>query len=111
MSLEDFQSRWLRRHAPLVMKHASALRIRRYIQAHVRPNDPMGQMLQQIYGTQGEPYDGVAELWWDDTGSLASSTATDESRKASRELLEDEGNFIDFSRSVIFVAEEYSVVV
>ena len=64
LSLEAFQEYWREKHAVLLTKHASALRVRRYVQAHALPDDPLGEMMQQIYGTGGEPYDGVAELWW-----------------------------------------------
>ncbi len=104
MPLEDFQNYWLSTHGPLVAKHASSLRIRRYIQAHVRPDDPLGQMLQQTYGTQGEPYDGVAELWWKSPADLYEAMTTAEAQQASKELLEDERNFIDFSRSALWFA-------
>jgi len=109
LSREEFQKYWRETHAPLVKERAATLGIRRYVQVHTIDSGFDGA-LRSSRGSEEEAYDGVAELWWDDTGSLASSTGTDEARKASRELLEDEGNFIDFSRSVIFVAEENPVV-
>ena len=109
LSREEFQKYWREKHAPLVKERAATLGIRRYVQVHTIDSGFDGA-LRSSRGSNEEAFDGVAELWWDDTGSLASSTATDEARKASRELLEDEGNFIDFSRSVIFVAEENPVV-
>lgn len=109
LSREEFQRYWREKHAPLVKERAETLGIRRYVQVHTIDSG-FDAALRSSRGSNEEAFDGVAELWWDDTGSLASSTATDEARKASRELLEDEGNFIDFSRSVIFVAEEYPVV-
>ncbi|MCH8814242.1 MAG: EthD domain-containing protein [Chloroflexi bacterium] len=109
LSREEFQRYWREKHAPLVKERAETLGIRRYVQVHTIDSG-FDAALRSSRGSNEEAFDGVAELWWDDTGSLASSTATDEARKASRELLEDEGNFIDFSRSVIFVAEEYLVV-
>ncbi len=59
---------------------------------------------------RAEAFDGVAELWWDGAEALGAANATEEGRKAGRELLEDERNFIDFERSVIFVAEEHVFV-
>jgi uncharacterized protein (TIGR02118 family) len=109
LSREEFQKYWRETHAPLVKERAATLGIKRYIQVHTIDSG-FDAALRSSRGSNEEPFDGVAELWWDDKGALASSTATDEARKASRELLEDEGRFIDFSRSVIFVGEEYPVV-
>ena len=109
LSREEFQKYWRETHAPLVKERAATLGIRRYVQVHTIDSGFDGA-LRSSRGSEEEAFDGVAELWWDDTGSLASSTTTDEARKASRELLEDEAKFIDFSRSVIFVAEENPVV-
>jgi hypothetical protein len=36
MTREEFQSYWREQHAPLVARHADALRIRRYVQVHAR---------------------------------------------------------------------------
>ncbi len=109
MSREEFQKYWRESHAPLVKQRAATLGIKRYVQVHTIDSG-FDAALRGSRGSEEEPYDGVAELWWESTESLASSTATDEGRKASRELLEDEAKFIDFSRSVIFVAEENPVV-
>lgn len=88
--------------------HAATLRIRRYVQVHTL-NSAANEALRRSRET-GEPYDGVAELWWGNVGDLAAATATPEGRKAARELLEDERKFIDLPRSVIWVAEEHPVV-
>ena len=109
LSREEFQKYWRETHAPLVKERAATLGIRRYVQVHTIDSGFYGA-LRSSRVSEEDAYDGVAELWCDDTGSLASSTGTDEARTASRELLEDESNFIDFSRSVIFVAEENPVV-
>ena len=62
-----------------------------------------------LRGSAEEAFDGVAELWWDDLEALAAATATPEGRQAAQELLEDERRFIDFQRSVLFVAQERPV--
>ncbi len=102
LSLEAFQEYWLEKHAVLLTKHASALRVRRYVQAHALPDDPLGEMMQQIYGTGGEPYDGVAELWWKSPQDLAEALGTSEGQQGAAELLEDERRFVDFSRSSLW---------
>jgi len=102
LSLEEFQEHWLEEHAVLLTGHASALRVRRYVQAHTLPDDPSGEMMRQLYGTEGEPYDGVEELWWKSPQDLAAALETPEGQRGAEELLEDERRFVDFSRSCLW---------
>lgn len=108
LSLEEFQRYWLEKHGPLVRGHAATLRIRRYVQVHTLES-PVNDALQRSRDT-GEPYDGVAELWWENVEDLAAATATPEGQKAARELLDDERKFIDLPRSALWVGEERAVV-
>ncbi len=106
MTLEEFQKYWLENHGPLVRSHAATLGLKRYIQVHSRPPrtaptpDPIrGQML--------EPFDGVAELWFDP----ASATGSDEERRAAaRALAEDEAKFLDFAHSSVWRGEEHTIL-
>ena len=61
-------------------------------------------------GSDPDIYDGVAELWWDSPESFAAGGSTPERRQAARELFQDEKRFIDFSRSLAFVAQEHPFV-
>lgn len=108
LSLEEFQRYWRENHAPLVRKHAETLKIRRYVQVHTRDH-PLNEAL---HGTRPgpEPYDGVAELWFDSTDDLTAGASTAEGREAAQALLEDEKRFIDISQSPIWIAEENPVV-
>src|SRR5437867_1221319 len=103
LSREEFQRYWRQTHGPLVRGHAEVLRIRRYVQVHTL-DVPLNEGLRASRGCAEEAFDGVAELWWESAEALAAGGATDEGRKAARELLADEGRFIDLERSVIFVA-------
>jgi len=76
LSLEEFQEYWREKHAPILVKHASALRVRRYVQAHTLPDDPLGETMQQIYGTLGEPYDGVCQMWYKSRQDLIEAKET-----------------------------------
>lgn len=109
LSRQEFQSYWRETHGPLVRERAEKLGIRRYVQVHTL-DSPMNEALAASRETEEDPFDGVAELWWDDAQAMGALASTDEGRAAARELLEDERNFIDFGRSVIFVAEENVVV-
>ena len=109
LSRDEFQRYWRQTHGPLVRERAGALGIKRYVQLHTL-DSPLNEALRASRGSAGEPFDGVAELWWDSAESLAAATATEEGRRAAQELLADEGRFIDVERSVIFVAEEHPVL-
>ncbi len=108
LSREEFQHHWHERHAPLVRAHAAALGIRRYVQTHTLDH-PLNDALRASRGGP-EPYDGVAELWWDDADALAAATTTDAGRAAGLALLEDERRFIDLARSPLFVAVERPIL-
>jgi uncharacterized protein (TIGR02118 family) len=109
MSREEFQAYWRETHAPLVRDRAETLRIRRYVQAHTLTT-PLDEALAAGRGATTEPYDGVAELWWDSVEDLAAAMGTPEGEQAGRELLEDEANFIDLGASPIWVSREDVVV-
>jgi hypothetical protein len=63
LTREEFQCHWRATHGPLVARHADVPRIRRYVQTHTL-DTPFADALQATRGT-GEPYDGIAELWWE----------------------------------------------
>lgn len=107
LSRAEFQHYWRETHAPLVKKHAAALGIKRYVQAHTI--DPVGT--QGIAASRGapDPYDGVAELWFD-LDQLLSLAQREAAVEAGRALLEDERRFIDLAQSPIFITEENVVV-
>lgn len=108
LSLEEFQRYWLQEHGPLVRSRAKALAVKRYVQVHTLDH-PLNEAIRRSRNA-AEPYDGVAELWWESAEEVAAATATPEGRNAARELLEDERNFIDFARSALWVAEEHPIV-
>jgi uncharacterized protein (TIGR02118 family) len=100
LTREEFQRTWLEDHAPVVKKWADAMGCKRYVQVHTdldaeaRPGRP-------------EPYDGVAELWFDP--SLATGSREERERGVA-ELIEDERRFIDFAQSPLWMAEERPVL-
>jgi uncharacterized protein (TIGR02118 family) len=108
LSREEFQRYWRETHGPLVRGHAGSLRIRRYVQVHTL-DSPINDALRESKGTL-EPYDGVAELWWDSAEDLVTAAASPEGQKAAQALLEDERRFIDLQRSAVWIGEEHPIV-
>lgn len=107
LSRDEFQRYWRERHAPLVRTHAAALGIHRYVQAHT-VDHPVAEAAAAARGAP-EPFDGVAELWFD-ADELLRLMQTDTGAEAAQALLEDERRFLDLARSPIFIAEDYVVV-
>jgi uncharacterized protein (TIGR02118 family) len=108
MTREEFQRYWRETHAALVAERADVMRIRRYVQVHTADLRGLHKSLQTRNGGAPEPYDGVAELWFD---SLDEIGGDDPARQqAAAELLADERNFIDLPNSPMWFAEEHLVV-
>jgi uncharacterized protein (TIGR02118 family) len=108
LSREEFQRYWREEHGPLVRRHATTLRIVRYVQSHGLG----GGLDAALRASRGAPagYDGVAELWWESADDFAAASASEAGRAASLALLEDERRFIDLARSPLFVVEEQVVI-
>ncbi len=95
MSKEDFYRYWGQNHAELVTSLAPALKIRRYVQLHAMDH-VLNEVIRKTRGTL-EPFDGIAETWYDSLESLEEGFATPEGREAGRKLRQDEDNFLDLS--------------
>jgi uncharacterized protein (TIGR02118 family) len=90
LGVEEFQAYWRTTHGALVSKVPG---IRRYVQSHPRLGGYRGGPL---------PFDGLAEIWADDTDALRAMAVSPELRAVRR----DEPNFIDTSRLVELVVDE-----
>lgn len=108
MSVEEFQDYWLGKHGPLVREHAAALNIRRYVQTHTAHAGLTEAMVKSRGGP--EPYDGIAELWYDSEADVFAAAKTDAGKAAGKALAEDEAKFIDSDASVVFAGVEHEVV-
>lgn len=108
LSREAFQDYWFNTHGPLVASVAEVLQIRRYVQLHSLPPD-VSEGLRASRGGP-EPYDGVAELWFDSLEAMAQNGRRPEAQAAGRLLLDDERRFIDLARSPLWFGEEKVVV-
>ena len=108
MTWEEFSTYWRDVHARLVAERADVLGIRRYVQVRTVDNAEIHAAMQARNDGSPDPFDGVAELWFDD--DALTRAPSPESTKAGQELLDDERNFIDLPRSPIWFAQEWQVV-
>ena len=93
MSVEAFQTYWRTRHPAVVVKLPG---IRRYVQSHT---------LRSAY-REGEPvYDGIAEVWFDDTRAMRALASTAEYSAVQA----DEAQFIARSTMGLIITEEHVV--
>ncbi len=107
LSISDFRTHWYQHHAPLVQKHQKTLRILRYVQLHT-DNGSMSKRLRGFRNSP-EPFDGVAEIWYDSIKALEGLGDDREARAASRELRDDEETFVDLTRSPIWIGTEMEI--
>ena len=105
LSREEFQTYWRENHGPLVRRTAGPVNGRRYVQIHTIDFQRPAGARQAI--ERPEPFDGVAELWWDSAEDYAPENPGPERQEAGRALFEDEQKFIDLSRSSVWLGREY----
>jgi uncharacterized protein (TIGR02118 family) len=106
LDFDEFRRYWLESHAPLVRRlRARIPQMKRYVQSHLIPG-PASDGVRASRGA-AEPYDGITEVWFDGLEALGGGSAA--SADAARQLLEDEGRFIDLARSSVFLTEEHEI--
>jgi len=105
---DEFQRYWHEVHAPLVRKHQKTLRIVRYVQFH----SDFGTLTKKLraFRNSPKPYDGVAEIWYENREALETLGKDPDARAASRELLEDEKRFVDLAQSPIWLGDEKVII-
>lgn len=106
LTREQFQDYWLNTHAPKVKSVCGVIGMIRYVQSHTIENAMSGALRKSRGGNA--PYDGIMEGWIEtETGDR--NRGTEDYLEAAKMLLDDEGQFIDFDRSVIFVTHEHII--
>jgi uncharacterized protein (TIGR02118 family) len=94
MPPKAFQEYWRTKHAEIVRPLPG---IRKYIQSHVLLNSYQ----------KGQPiYDGVAEIWVDDTNTVRSFQDT----PVMKNIQKDEPNFFLVKSSPLIITEEYEII-
>ena len=68
MTRAEFQDYWRNSHAPLFMRFADAFGTKKYLQAHTL-DSPLNDGIRASRG-MAEPYDGVAEVWFESEEAL-----------------------------------------
>ena len=104
LSPEEFQAYWRDKHIPLVKLHAAALRVAKYVTS-AAVSDDINAAIRKGRGAP-EPYDGVAEMYYQDEDTFKAAGRDPAAREALRQLLEDEKKFIDNANSPIFLVRE-----
>ncbi len=93
MDTEEFSRYWRETHAPIGAKLPG---LRKYVQNH---------SIAAPDGTPA-PYDGFAELWFDDVASLEHAMESPEGQAA----VADTKNFLDLDRMQTFSVDEVTVI-
>jgi len=96
MTHEQFGTHWLDVHGPLARAVPG---IRRYVQSHL-----IGDRKRSDIPSMDVEIDGIAELWYDDRGSMERSAATPEAKI----LYADGARFIGRIRT--FLVEEKAII-
>ena len=89
------------------MENAGAMRAKKYLQS-MTLDTPLNEGLRSSRGMLPE-FDGVAEVWFESEEDLVAGMSSPEGQKLGAALLEDEGNFIDHSKSSAFIVREHEL--
>ena len=106
-TMDDATARkyWLTEHGPIVRRGAQAAGILCYRQVH-RTDTPLINAARAARGTKVDAYLGHAEAWTD----RARVSNAPESAAAGASFVADERNFIDFTRSAIWLGKEHTFI-
>lgn len=104
----EFHDYWLNTHGPLVKSVAGKIGIIKYTQLHTL-DTPLNASAQELRGGP-DPYDGIAEAWWESMESLERTFGDPEAGAVFELLIEDEKKFIDLPNSPVWFAEEKHII-
>jgi uncharacterized protein (TIGR02118 family) len=108
MTQEEFLDYWRTVHGPLAVKHAKALRIKKYVQLHGGDYE-ITRRVTESRGSQ-PPHDGVAQIWWESEEDRMAAANSPEGQAASKIMAEDELRFCDMARSTVIFGHEHVVI-
>lgn len=107
MTREEFRDYWVKKHGPFFMSNADVMGAKKYVQS-LTLDTPLNEGLRNSRGMLPE-FDGVAEVWFESEEALIAGMSSVEGQKLSAALLEDEGNFVDHSKSSAFIVKEHEL--
>lgn len=93
MPVEEFQAYWRQEHAVIIRQLPG---VRRYVQSHP---------LIDTYREEDPVFDGVAELWADDTQSFRNMAASE----AYADVQVDEEKFLERHSTALILTDEYFI--
>jgi hypothetical protein len=100
---QEFVDYWHDRHAPLMRRHQSVLRVKRYVQLCAAQTE-LNLRVTQFRG--GPPaFDGIAEVRYENWEEFSAAANDPAAQAALSELLQDERRFIDLARSPVWINE------
>ena len=109
LTREQFQNYWENKHPLSAPSNAvEVLGIRKYIQVFPL-SEADNSSVKKVRNGSNE-FDGVAEIWIDDLETFTTKWKTGEGKEAFESFLEDEKNFVDWEKSICFLAEEKVVL-
>ena len=110
LSLAEFQSYWSEKHPLAAPEDAFAmLGVKRYVQVLPLESEARSLVIGPRTGLV-EPFDGIAELWFESEEALIRDWSTDKAKEYVKIFFEDEQNFVDWTRSTILVSQENVVM-
>jgi hypothetical protein len=108
MTREQMLDYWGTSHKKLVMSLRSALKYRKYDQLHVRSAPELTTAVENLGGSAGEEFDGVAALAYGSQWELVRGLVNPRTQFANLKLVKDEVTFIDGTRSALVFGREDS---
>lgn len=105
LTFDEAQRYWRVQHGPKIRRQAAGQGLTRYMQVH-RFESPVEAALRAARGTEVEAYTGHAEAWYD----RSQPRTGPEARAAGALAVADERNFIDFTRSTMWIGKEHVIV-
>ena len=103
LDFDEAQMYWRTHHGPIIRRQAAGSGILRYQQVHMAEPE-LTESLRRPRHTAVDSYTGHAEVWMDRS---VIGVPSPERRVASLRAYEDESNFIDFTRSTMFLCKEH----
>lgn len=100
---EEFQDYYLNNHGRFPIRHPEVLGVHEYIQIHAIDN-PLNDILRTMHGTAAPYYVHLYSIW-DFT-----KMGTPQAMPIMQQIFEDEPNFVDFTKSALWYAEEHIVI-